>query len=360
MVKPPSLPANFLDFPVAPAEAKAAEAATATTGSRLQLALDIFTGVNVLGLLSSVVGAFWLQGHWPELLAGWERGLNIPAQELQVPQGSVPSWFWLALGLLGALAAAVNIWAFSVVKGAVRAVGQWALAPRQLGNLGAGQMGSAAQDTRSRLLGLRPWLTFAQWWPVIVTVLSLGTVLATLGLTTQGSQDSTDGLFMTLGLLPSVLPMIVYAVLNTLFWGALKRWGDAVITRTAQVNFPVQPFARSLDGWLVFGIVILILNVISVLFSGFAMMLLPSFVESVAAAGETSKPTPESKAAIATLSQMMSHLGWLMVFSGAVYILLALCTHWLRLFTRGVAQLLDSKRPAQAVQADQPTETQEW
>lgn len=344
MIKPPHLPADFLDFAVSPAEAKAAADKVRQSGRLLQQSLAFFIGLNLLGLLASVALPLWLQGQWPHLVASWAKTLEISANDLRTMQTDIPAWVWFSLAALGALATGVNIWAFSVVKQALAALEKWVLEPKRAGYVGN------PDEARRRLLGVRPWLTFAQWWPIIGTLISLAASLLLGGLVMGSSGDSGDGFFMLLGLAPSLIPGIAYAVLNWLFWAALKRWIDAVVTRTAQANFPVQPFARSLDGWLVFGIVMLCLNIVGTLLGALLLGFFPALAQS--AAQSDGGLNASDRAALSSVLGWFKGLGLLGGLATLIYLLLALSLNWLRTFTRSAAQVLDSQRPAQPVQQD--------
>ena len=189
MIKPPTLPASYVDSPVTPHEAQQARAGVEVNGNRIQSGLLVLLGLNIVGALLGVLGALWVSRSLPELLQSWGAPLT-PAeqQELRDTMKDIPGWFWAVtagLTLLGtALNVCLNVWCLNVVRKAVAAVQRWTLEP------GSENAGGLLRQART----VRPWITLGQWFPVItgvLTALFYAALLAATGLGTGADTAET-------------------------------------------------------------------------------------------------------------------------------------------------------------------------
>lgn len=333
MIKAPALPSGYQDIPVTPSEAQTARNSVAQNGQRLQTALNVLMAYNLLSVLLAIGLPLWFQQALRDLLNS--MGEVITPSDRQELQRLTPGWLWLLLGLLYALIPVVNLWCLAVVKKAQQAVQTWVLEPTTDGG----------EEVSRRLLTVRPWITLGQWLPIIGGVLIM---LFDVGLfVAVGSGDSGMGeaaFGFLFSMLFYLLPLAAMAVLTWLFLGAVKRWLHAVITRTTQPNFPVRPFARSLDGWLIFLLVVIILGVLNAAASTLMLLFFPALMSTIMA----TDPTLQADAEVFQLiSKWMQGFALLSLLGVVVYVLLAFATHWTRLFTGDVARVLDAGRPVQ-------------
>lgn len=351
MIKPPALPASFVDSPVTPHEAQQARAGVQQSGNRIQGGVTALLVLNVVSGVLSLLGMWWLERALPDLLLNWGLPLT-PAeqQEFREAMRDIPSWLWLVSGLLTLLATVINVWCLSVVRRAVAGIQRWTLEP--------GPDNAAALVRHARTV--RPWITLGQWFPVITGVLItlfyivLFTV-AGLGTGTDIAETTLPVVFSVLG---SLLGMLPGAVIAWLGLGAVKRWLDAVVTRTDNVTFPVRPFARSLDGWLVFALVLLVLGLLYLLAVIALLAFFPAFMTwMMNMEGST---TPTDAQTMRLVGNFMRGLALLPLFSVTLYALLALLVYWSRHFTHSVARLLDANRPAQAAPQEALPARQDW
>lgn len=137
-------------------------------------------------------------------------------------------------------------------------------------------------------------------------------------------------------------------VINALIFAALRRWVDALLTRSADPQFPVWPFARPLDPWLLLTLALLLLGGLSALLGGLGLLAFGSLWPALVAAaeGDSGLPTSELASVTRVLEVVFAPLGGLLVLSSAFYGLLAALMGWSRGFALDSAAVLDAHLPA--------------
>lgn len=323
-VQPPALPGGFVDSPVTLHEAQTARTGVQGSGHRLQLGVKLLIAYNALSVVLALVGPFWVRSTLPGLVESLGGG-----NDLQDINATIPGWLWPLMAVLSALMPAVNIWALLVAQRAVRAVQEWTLEPTP-------QREAAAVQSLRTLL---PWVTLGQWAPLIfgvVMVLFSLLVIVAVGI---GSEDLP---FQLLSQVFSLIPLAVMGVLMWLLLAAVKRWMDAVTTRAVQTNFPVRPFARSLDSWLIFLLVIVVLGLLNSLVGVVMLAAFPTFMTFIL----NSDPTSQGEAEfMKVFAGWMQGFAWVALLGTFSYVLMGLLVYWFRQFTGNVARVLDAARP---------------
>lgn len=338
MLKPPPVPSSYLDLPIAPAELQSAQGGVKKYGGRIQGALLVLVAVSLLSMVGSFAAAFWMWQALPDLFKSMELTVT-PAEWAQARQ-AIPAWAWGLLGLFSLLLAAINIWCLLIARRVIGAVQRWTLQP-------SAESGAAVVRSARTV---RPWLTLGQWTPVILGLayaLFYGAVFAMMGLGGEGRGSAGESA-LPLGFM--LVSMVAYmtpgAVLTWLILGAIKRWLDAVTIRTTDPSFPVRPFARSVDGWLLFTLVMLVLGALNAVASTVMLAFFPRFMRFML----ESDPTTKADAKIfESLAGLMQGLAGVTLIGAAVYVLLALLMGWSRAFANEVARVLDAGRPTQPV-----------
>ncbi|WP_135228910.1 hypothetical protein [Deinococcus fonticola] len=337
MIKPPALPARFVDSPVTPYEAQQARAGVAVNGQRLQSGLTSLILLNILGAVLGLLAGVWLERALPELPQRWGLPLTpSEQQEFRDVLQQIPGWFWLVTACLTLLGSAINVWCLNVIRKAVAAVQRWTLEPTH----------DQADDLTRQAGTLRGWLTLGQWFPVITGVLTLlfyGVLFSVAGLGT-GADTAETVLPIVFSVIASLIGMLPGALIAWLGLAAVKRWLDAVVTRTHTTTFPVRPFARSLDGWLIFALVLIILGLLNALAGTALLAFFPSFLGWVL---ENDATTPPDVETLRLIGNFMQKLAVFSLTGVLLYGLLALLVYWARNFANSVARLLDAQRPAQ-------------
>lgn len=323
-VQPPALPGGFVDSPVTLHEAQTARAGVQGSGHRLQLGAKLLIAYNALSIVLALVGPFWVRSALPGLVESLGGG-----SDLQDINAAIPGWLWPLMAVLYAVIPAVNIWALLVAQRAVRAVQGWTLEPSP----------ERATEAVRSLRTLRPWVTLGQWAPIIFGVVMVLFSLVVVVAVGAGSED------LPVQLLSQVFSLIPLAVMGVLMWlllAALKRWMDAVTTRTAQPDFPVRPFARSLDGWLIFLLVMLGLGVLQSLVGVVMLAAFPSVMTFILNSDSTLQSEAEF---MRVFAGWMQGFAWVALLGTLSYVLLGLLVYWFRQFTGDVARVLDAARP---------------
>ena len=141
------------------------------------------------------------------------------------------------------------------------------------------------------------------------------------------------------------------ALIAWLGLAAVKRWLDAVVTRTGNVTFPVRPFARNLDGWLVFALVLLVLGLLYLLAVSALLAFFPAFFNWMLENDSTT--TPPDAETMRLIGSFMRNVAWLALAGVLLYGLLAFLVYWSRNFANSVARLLDASRPGSLQPAQQ-------
>ncbi|MFC3860362.1 hypothetical protein ACFOPQ_06235 [Deinococcus antarcticus] len=336
MIKPPTLPASYVDSPVTPHEAQQARAGVEVNGNRIQAGVTALLVLSVVSSVLSLLGMWWLERSLPDLLLSWGLPLT-PAeqQEFRETLREIPGWFWLVTGLLTLLATVINVWCLNVVRRAVAGVQRWTLEPSP---------DNAAELVRQART-VRPWITLGQWFPVITGVLMtlLYIVLFTVAGLGTGTDTAETTLPVVFSVLGSLLGMLPGAVIAWLGLGAVKRWLDAVVTRTGNVTFPVRPFARNLDGWLVFALVLLVLGLLYLLAVSALLVFFPAFFNWMLENDSTT--TPPDAETMRLIGSFVRNVAWLALAGVLLYGLVAFLVYWSRNFANSVARLLDASRP---------------
>lgn len=346
MIKPPSLPSSFVDSPVTPHEAQQAHVGVEQNGNRIQRGLLVLMALNVLSAALTIAGMTWLERSLPDLLQTWGIPMT-PAEEQELREviNDIPRWLWLVTAFLSLLATAINVWCLNVIRKAVAGIQRWTLEPTC----------NHADDLVQQARTVRPWITLGQWFPIIMGVLIalFYGVLFTVTGVGMGTDTAETVIPVVFGILGSILGMLPSALLTWLGLAAAKRWLDAVVTRTATPTFPVRPFARSLDGWLIFALVLIILGLLNIVASTALLVFFPAFLNWMLANDSTT--TPPDAETMRLIGKFMRNLAW---FTGAgilIYGLLAFLLYWSRNFANSVARLLDANRPAQTTMSDLTT-----
>lgn len=141
------------------------------------------------------------------------------------------------------------------------------------------------------------------------------------------------------------------ALIAWLGLAAVKRWLDAVVTRTSNATFPVRPFARSLDGWLIFTLVLLILGLLNAVAGTAMLVFFPAFFNWMLENDSTT--TPPDAETMRLIRSFVRNVAWLALAGVLLYGLLAFLVYWSRNFANSVARLLDASRPGPLQPAQQ-------
>lgn len=334
MTQSPTVPTGFPEAPVTPAELQAAQIGTAQRGGRIVSGLLLLAALMALGTLLGVwlnlKGVGWAQ----EMLT---RVAALPDADPTWRDLTLPSWLAPSLAALTFLGGALAAWACLVASRFIASVHDYTLAPD------SGSAELMAQNAHT----IRSWLTLGQFAPLLNIVFSLlimGGMLwfmNTSGLSKEADFPIGPAEIMTM-LLSTVAQSLPSLIINWLILAAVKRWIEAVVTRSSNRLFPVRPFARKVDPWFILTMILLILGALSLLGGGLPMLALPALIPADALSDPELKKLGITPAFIKLLA-----LGFaaLLVGSGLLYALLTCLIAWSRGFAMNVATVLDASLP---------------
>lgn len=292
----------------------------------LAVASVILAGLSLLGM----------QRGW-QALPGWLRQLQELDQGAASPplpnlKEFMPPWALPAIAALTLIGTLINVWATLQARRAIGAVRDYTLSS---GPQSAEELASSART-------VRPWIILGQYAPILMLVFSLAITAAMLVWTFRAAPQSEDlgfgpleGVFILISSVVQYLPSII---ITWLILAAIRRWLDGVVARSAGEHRLIRPLARTVDPWLLFTVVLLILGMAGILFSALMFLFFPALI-TAAMQGETQATDTQL---LNMMRDLFMGLSVLMLLSGAVYLLLTLLMAWSRGFAMNVATVLDA------------------
>ena len=331
--QPPRLPAGYVPEPISPLDLAASTRGVTTQSQRIVAALYFFAGLSALLTLVGAGLSVWGLGALPDFFKRLSKLDSSGSAPFDLG-AALPAWLGPSMVILTLLGGFLGVWAILVAARSIRAVAQQTLEPSQ----------GHAEALQSAARTVRPWLVLGQFAPLLSLVVGLlysfGLVAWMSRLDPSNSAELSFGLPEMLGMsLMSVLQSAPSLIINFLILAAIGRWLAAVVTRSADPTFPVRPFARQVDPWLILTMILLILGAVSLLFSAIMLLFAPAML------GSAFVSDSDLRNLGLTLTQVkwFFGLGALLCLIGlAVYVLLACLMAWSRTFALDVAKVLDA------------------
>lgn len=343
-VQAPKIPQGYQSFPIPPDHFTKAQTTVPNMGQRINTTLAILAALFTLYTLLGLVGIFWLGQNLNSLLEQLFILFKEPVPDLP----PFPTWATVTLLFLTLLGGMIPIWGIWITRRTILAITQQTTEPNT----------ESTEELMYATKTIQPWLLLGKWTPILSAILSF-IIIVTLFLfiyTTYDLPKIQENILLELGptlllQIPSTfIQMIPTIIINWLIFNAIQNWLHAVATRSQTPNFPIQPFARSIDGWFLFVLILLGLNILFQAFSGLFLAFFPMIIQSIA-------PTPEKdKEIVELIFQSFSYLSIPMlfgIFNTIIYFLLIL---WSRQYAVGVGHILDSSLNDKAAPYTQPTE----
>ncbi|MDB5045253.1 MAG: hypothetical protein JWQ08_1303 [Deinococcus sp.] len=296
--------------------------------------LAVLSGLGVLAL-GVLADLGWKMLQQFLALPGLASELNLPST--QNFSDLLPGWVLPVLVALSLLATGIQIWAILRARATLGAIRDQTLNPSA----------DHAEALIAAARTVRPWVVLGQWTPIIWTVFTLLWLPFTFALVNRldpaGSGTPGSEPFLTLFvLLSTVIQSLPAIVLTWLILAALRRWLDAVVARAQGGMAPVTPVSRSVEGWLLFVLIVLLVGTVSLVIGAVPLVLLPAVFGTLAASDPDFSDLASVGITAANLKMIFAWLAVLFVFSGAVYGLLTTMMAWSRGLAANVATVLDA------------------
>lgn len=335
------------EMPISTEELSAAMQGTRQRGARIMGALMGLAALSVLLSVLLVAGMLWgfrTLPDWLKQLAQLDSTSGTSGPDLP-DFAALPAWLPFVLAALILLGTALQVWATLVARRMIGAARDYTLGTRSL------DPGSALHPPNEAALALaasarvvRPWITLGQYAPILSSALS---VLLSAGgawwasrLDPQADSVGPFGMgFVILSTLVQTLPGII---INWLILAAIRRLLDGLVARSQGQMLMLRPLGRKVDPWLLFTMILLILGLVSVIFSALTFLMFPAFIALILQ-GEA--PDPTMSALMPFLKGLFGGLAGVLLLSSLVYLLLTFLLAWSRGFAMNVATVLDAALP---------------